>query len=214
MPTIIDYPQVLQRMQSQRLRCLYPSSGAFGFARGKIVHVVGWIGPPDPTLRPEALAQTRQVGQPYEVTMAAMAVGVWQDHLSGDAWAMPMSHWVYELDHASSAAWLPDVLQRIGIDPGMLRGRNNGSAIAFALDEADALRLLLQSLLQRLWTSDFMLAFPGHDILCTVHHHKQLWWTTTQQRLLELLPLNAACGSTCNDRTQTKGRNSNTGRSS
>ena len=33
--------------------------------------------------------------------------------------------------------------------------------------------------------SDFMLAFPGRSVLCTLHHHKQLWWTTTDENVID-----------------------------
>jgi hypothetical protein len=46
---------------------------------------------------------------------------------------------------------------------------------------------LVSQLLTHLRTSDFMLAFPGGPVLCTVHHHKQLWWQTTDAGLHEAL---------------------------
>jgi hypothetical protein len=186
MPRIIDHPRVLEQLQRQGLRSLYHNSGAFGLPDGVDVHVLGWIGPDDPTIRPALRPHTQQVPAPHPDNLAACAIAAWIAHLPVDALVMPMSHWAYELDHGSRT-WMPQALQQIGLDPGLLTGRNDGSAICFSADDSAAFRSLLRSLLQQLVASDFMIAFPGIDILCTIHHHQQLWWQMTDASLLEKL---------------------------
>ncbi len=177
MPWIIDYDAVLEQTRGQQLRSLYPMSGAFGFAEGAPTHVRGWIGPDDPTIRPAARAFVRGVPAPYEQTLTDWFIRTWQDHLPGKMWLLPMSHWHYELNFGS-CPWLAATLDRIGLDPGQLQDRNNGSAIEFAPDEHEPARLIIHRLLEMLLGSDFAVLFPGRDTLCTLHHHKQLWWVT------------------------------------
>jgi len=181
MPRIIDYPAVLETMRCRGMKSLYHNSGAFAFADASSVRHVGWIGPPDSTLRPAALPLTRRIPAPYESNLAQLATSLWQSHFPGDAWVMPLSHWAHELD--VNRAWLAPALQQIGIDPESLQNRNTGDAIAFAPTECHAFTQLLQRLLENLTTSDFALAFPTHPVLCTLHHHKQLWWSTTDEKL-------------------------------
>src|SRR5688500_9795877 len=104
---------------------------------------------------------------------------------------MPMAHWAFELDHGNRD-WLPMILERIGIDEKQLAGRNDAAAIAFDKKEPARMAMLLQSLLQHLTQSDYMLGFPGKPLLCTVHHHKQLWWSTTEPPHVEKLDALAA----------------------
>ena len=196
MPSIVDYPVVLDTLLGAGLESLYHNSGAFGFPRAVPAHHVGWIGPADSTLKPSALPLTRRVPEPYARTLAMLAVRMWAGHLPGPVWLMPRNHWAFELDHGNSG-WMPELLRGVGIDPAALSGRNDGAAIEFQVDEAETLVPALEKLLTGLWGSDFALAWPGRPILCTVHHHTQLWWTTTDANLLaalELLTRAAAAG--------------------
>ena len=182
MPTIIDYPSVLDQTRKQGLRSLYHNSGAFGFARDAKVFHAGWIGPPDETIRPAALALVQQLEPPYAAKLVDRLMRVWQSHLPGPMWVLPMSHWSFELDHGSKN-WMPDLLHRIGIDPAPLSPLNNAPAIAFAITETDPAGTLITGLLENLKSSDFALLFPNHPVTCTLHHHQQLWWTTTDASL-------------------------------
>ena len=182
MPQIVDYERVLQRMAAEGFRSLYHNSGAFGFARGVDFKYTGWIGPADGSIRAEARPLTRQVAPPYEANLARGAGDVWAEHLPGPAWVMPMSHWSYELDFGSRA-WMPAALNAIGVDGDELITRVNGAALQFEPAERVPFESLVVQLLSNLRTSDFMLAFPGRPVLCTVHHHKQLWWQTTDASL-------------------------------
>jgi hypothetical protein len=186
MPWIIDYEVVVEQMRLQQLKCNYYNSGAFGFADPKGVRHVGWIGPEDPTLRPAAREVARAVAPPYEANLAELLTKTWLEHFPGRVWAMPMSHWAYELDYGSRD-WMPAVIEHIGLDPGLLRSRNNGAAIEFATAESRHFRHFTQRLLEMLMASDFMLAFIGQPILCTLHHHKQLWWSTTEEKVVKVL---------------------------
>lgn len=186
MPQIIDYERVTDQLLGQGLECLYHNSGAFGFGKGVHTHVVGWIGPPDPTIRPAALPFTRAIPPPYESNLAALATRAWREHLGGPVWVMPKSHWHYELEFGSRA-WMPGLLEQIGLGAGDLEHRNNGAAIEFAPDEGSAFTVLVEGLLANLQGSDFNLVWPGQSVVCTVHHHKQLWWTTAVMNLVELL---------------------------
>ena len=51
MPWIIDYEMVLEQMRSQKFRCHYYNSGAFGFPDPAAVRTLAWIGPDDATPR-------------------------------------------------------------------------------------------------------------------------------------------------------------------
>jgi len=183
MPRIVDYSQVLERMRGCGFKSLYHNSGAFGFTDSPGLRHIGWIGPPDATLRPAALKFARQVQPPYEANLVSLALRLWQESLPGPLWLMPMSHWAYELD--VNEAWLGPALQSIQIDPALLKNRNTGDAIEFAQSESERFASLCQQLLERLTSSDYMLAFPNHPVLCTLHHHKQLWWSTTDQTLFD-----------------------------
>jgi len=186
-PQIIDHPVVLEQLAADGLLSLYHNSGAFGFAPGEVVHARGWIGPNDPTIRPAAREVARFLPEPHAATLARGALRMWLDHLGGGGvWVMPMSHWAYELDFGSRS-WLPDVLRSVGVDPAALEARHDGSALSFEVGEAATFESLLRGLLDGLTASDFMLAFPGRAVVCTVHHHRQLWWqardAVTVQRL-------------------------------
>lgn len=186
MPWIVDYSQVLQQMQGQGLRSLYYNSGAFGFAPEAAIQSVGWLGPEDPSLRPEARAIARQVPPPYERELTRRVVRAWQDHLPGSVWLMPKSHWAYELDFGSRD-WMPALLEHAEIDAGLLQPRTNAAAIEFALHETEPFSHVAEGLLRMLLGSDFALAFPGHPVTCTLHHHKQVWWTSTEPQLIKSL---------------------------
>jgi hypothetical protein len=190
MPRIVDYATVSQRMLAAGFVSLYHNSGAFGFARGAEVKMLGWIGPDDGTIRAEVRPFTRPVPPPHASNLAGMLVNA-RRHLPGDTWLMPKSHWHFEL-HDGHPDLLSTVLPEIGIDPALLRERNDGSAIAFAADENEPLRRALERLLGNMRQSDFLLAFPDAAdartrAVCTVHHHSQLWWQTDSLALFKLL---------------------------
>ena len=175
MPSIIDYPIVLQRMQQQGFKSLYHNSGAFALPPQPPASVVAWIGPPDPSIRPEALPLVRQIRSPFEFELAMMTRWQWEKNFAaGVAWLMPMSHWAFEC----SQDWMVSLLKSNGLDPKALRNRNDAAAIQFELAEGHEFGFFLRDLLTNLISSDFTLAFPGQSTLCTVHHHKQLWWST------------------------------------
>ena len=182
MATVVTYSLVLSRMLSQGMQSLYHNSGAFGFAPEMKTHFCGWIGPADPTVRPEAAHLIHLVPPPYEANLTNLLLKLWRDRLDGPLWVMPKSHWSYELQFGGRE-WLPDLLREVGVDPSLLVERNNAAALAFDPSESSKAAHLAQRLLQMLRGSDFALAFPGHPMLCTLHHHKQLWWVTTDQEL-------------------------------
>ena len=186
MPWIIEYDCVLEQMRQHGLKCNYHNSGAFAFPEPKDVRTLGWVGPPDETIRPQVRPLTRQVGEPYEENLARLCTGVWQTNFPGRVWAMPMSHWSYELNYGSRD-WMPALIENVELDPGLLEGRNNAAAIEFSAEEGPLLQHFVQRLLEMLLGSDFMLAFVGRPVLCTVHHHKQLWWQTTEGGVLAAL---------------------------
>jgi hypothetical protein len=186
LPRIIDYPDVLSRLTSQGLVSLYHNSGAFGFPKGIESFARGWIGPADPTIRPQARELTRQVAEPYEKSLAELTTRVWVEALPGPVWVMPKSHWSYELDFGSKT-WMPQALASCGMGSELLIARNNAAAIEFLPDESVHFASLLTALLKNLIGSDFALAFPGREIIATVHHHKQVWWMTTKGDLVKQL---------------------------
>ena len=71
------------------LRSLYYNSGAFGFPNGVATSFVGWIGPDDPSIRAEAMAQARRVAPPYEQSLADLAARAWETIFPGPVWVMP-----------------------------------------------------------------------------------------------------------------------------
>lgn len=186
MPWIVEYEQVLDQMRGQGLRSLYYNSGAFGFPEGIATHAVGWVGPADPSLRPAARESAVAVPPPYEPTLAQRVIRAWQDCLPGKVWLMPKSHWAYELDFGSRD-WMPSLLERAGIDAGLLQPRTNAAALEFKLDEAEPFGHVVEGLLRMLLGSDFALAFPGRPVVCTIHHHKQVWWQSSDAGLIERL---------------------------
>jgi hypothetical protein len=191
LPWIIDYPVVLEHMREQRFKSLYYNSGAFGFPPDVKTHVVGWLGPPDLTLKAHVLDAAHFLPEPHEENLARLLLRAREQHFPGRAWVMPMSHWSYELDFGSRD-WMPSVLEHIGIDPGLLQHRNNAAAIEFAPDEPAMLEHFVTRLLQMLQQSDFAICFPRHPVVCTLHHHKQLWWQTSDAKLADSLRLLAS----------------------
>src|SRR5258708_31261992 len=105
-----------------------------------------------------------------------------------------MSHWAYELNYGSRD-WMPALLENLELDPGLLENRNNAAAIEFGATEIEPFTHFTERLLMMLQTSDFMLAFPGRQVLCTLHHHNQLWSTTTQAEVIEAVE--AMVGGAC-----------------
>lgn len=186
MPWIVDYSAVLEQMRRQEMRSLYYNSGAFGFPEGAAVESLGWIGPDDPSLRPEARILTRTVPAPHEANLTRLVVRAWDDLLPGKVWLMPKSHWAYELDFGSRD-WLPALLEHAGIDSGLLAPRTNAAAIEFTPAEVEPFSHVVEGLLRMLLGSDFALAFPDRPVACTLHHHKQVWWTTSQPQLITSL---------------------------
>jgi hypothetical protein len=127
MPWIIDYPLVQEQMRQGGFKSLYYNSGAFGFVDASNVKTIGWIGLGDSTLKPAAREVARSVPAPFEENLARLCTQVWEKSIGGKAWIMPMSHWAYELDFGSHD-WMPDALDAIGIDAGLLQDRTNGAA--------------------------------------------------------------------------------------
>ena len=183
---MVDYADVTAQMTADGMRSLYFNSGAFGFAADQAVHTRGWICSPDNSIREAARPFVRKVTPPDEATLARLATRAWLEHLPGDVWVLPMSHWAYELDFGS-VEWMPEMLAAVGIDFGVLKARTSGDAIAFATDEGSPFAAALEQLLRRLKLSDFALAFPGRAVRCTVHHHKQLWWQTSDVNVIARL---------------------------
>jgi hypothetical protein len=124
------------------------------------------------------MALTRRVAEPYVATLAAVCTRMWTEGLGGGAftWVMPKSHWAYELMFGS-AEWMPQLLRETGVSPEDLGGRHDASALQFSRGEEAQFERFLAALLGNLFGSDFLLAWPGYPLVCTVHHHKQLWWT-------------------------------------
>jgi len=185
-PKLIEYEQVVEHMTALGMRSLYYNSGAFGPIDTSPTKFVGWIGPDDPSIRPEALAAARRVPAPCELKLVELVGRAWREFFPGPAWIMPKSHWAYELDFGSKQ-WMPAALAQLGIDAANLAPRTNAPAIEFDLSEFTLFHQFVQTLLENLRGSDFALAFPDHPTLCTIHHHKQIWWVTTDARELEQL---------------------------
>lgn len=174
-------------MAEQGFLSLYYNSGSFGFPPGVEKQVIGWIGPPDSTIRSEALPFTRRVPEPHVTHLIDGLNRVRQRMLRGDVWVMPASHWAYELDFGSRE-WLPEVLGSIGVDAAELAQLTNGAAISFGENEVKEFDSFLRQLLDNLsGSSDFQLAWPGKPVLCTLHHHKQLWWTMSDAELFRTI---------------------------
>jgi hypothetical protein len=186
MPKVLDYGEAMELLRARRIACVYPHSGALGFEADVATHSVGWIGPDDPTIRPDVRRITHSVSPPFETNLARLLVSAWQEILPGVAWVMPASHWAFELDFGS-ASWLPDVLRDIGVDPAQLEPLTTGAPIEFAPDESAAMEQLACALLERLAQSDFTIAFPDHPVICRLHHHKQLWWTGADALVIDAL---------------------------
>jgi hypothetical protein len=185
-PWIVDYTRVLQQMRDQGFKSLYYNSGAFGFEEGVATRSVGWVGPEDPSLKPEAREMTCPVPAPYERELSVRVVRALREMFPGKVWVMPKSHWAYELDYGSRD-WLPALLEHAGVDAGLLQKRTNASAVEFSLHETEGFSHLVEGLLRMLLGSDFALAFPGYPVVCTLHHHKQVWWTSTDGSLIDAL---------------------------
>lgn len=183
MPRIVDYPEVTKAMTARGFVSLYHNSGAFGYAAGSTVHVAGWIGPEDPSIRPAAMRHARRVGAPYDQNLADTLVRACEGAV---AWLMPKSHWHYEL-HFGNRELLEEVLRELKIDPALLVDRNDGSAIEFTASERELLRETARRLLGRLRGSDFLVALPDRATVCTIHHHQQLWLQTTDETIVRAL---------------------------
>lgn len=183
MPWIIDYATVLDRLQALGLRCNYPNGGAFGYPPEAGAQIRGWIGPPDDTIKTTARSLARFIPPPHEQNLAHLAEAAWQQHLTGNVWVMPASHWSFELNYGSRD-WMPALIENLDLDPGQLTSRNNASAIEFSPDESPQFAHFIQRLLENLLSSDFVLVFPKAHTVCTLHHHKQLWWCTIDSQVL------------------------------
>ena len=198
MPRIVDYSTVVERMTSEGFKSLYYNSGAFGFAGNVETISRGWIGKPDASIRPAALPLVRRVSEPFEANLASSLVQAWSGYLAGIVWAMPKSHWAFELEFGSRA-WMPDELSRLGIDLKVLEPLNNAPAIEFNLADREMFGGFVTKLLLNLAQSDFQLVFPGRRTICTVHSRRQLWWTTTDSTVAagldSVLPVNADEGT-------------------
>ncbi len=145
---IIDYDVVLQRLTGKGLVCNYHNSGAFAFGREVETKIIGWIGPEDLTIREAMLPQIMRVPAPYPANLARLAARVHVELLGDAVWAMPMSHWAYELEFGSGS-WMPNLLAGVGVDAADLRTRNNAAAVEFAAGEA-GFDIFVRGLLERL----------------------------------------------------------------
>jgi len=183
-PTVIDYPTVLETLERCGLRCVYPNSGAFGLPPDGASHIVGWCAGDDSTIRPEMRSVVRIVPPPASASLAALLERAWQHHVPGPIWLMPASHWAYELQFGG-AEWLAELLAGHGIDSQVLRSRSDGSAVEFHSKEAELFSAMVEALFDRLTASDFTVAFPGHPVVATLHHHQQIWWQTTNRGIWE-----------------------------
>jgi hypothetical protein len=184
---IVDYDAVLEALLGQGLKSLYYNSGSFGFPPGVATQTIGWIGPPDRTIRPEALSFTRQIAPPHTQHLTELTLRAWGEFLPGVVWAMPRSHWAYELDFGSND-WMPPVLAKCGVDSAELAPLTTGAAIEFNWEDSGQFASFLATLLDNLsGSSDFQLVWPGRQVVCTVHHHKQLWWTTSDGPIYQAL---------------------------
>lgn len=192
MPKIIEYKIAFEQLSQEGLICHYHNSGAFGFPPKTATQSRGWIGPADASIQPSARALVHSVPPPYEANLTILAERAWRELLPGPVWAMPKSHWAYELEFGNRE-WMVDLLEKIGIDPHKLTGVNNAAAIEFASTDSILFQIFTKQLLEKLTASDFSLAFPGRGTICTIHSHKQLWWTTMVPSVAvgldQLLPL-------------------------
>ena len=168
------------------MRSLYYNSGVFGFPADVPARSLGWIGPPDETIRESAKPLVRQISEPYEANLTDLLVKAWKEILPGRIWVMPASHWAYELDFGSKE-WMPALLEGIGVDPGLLQHRTTAAAIEFAPEEFPALSHFTLRLLEMLQASDFAIAFPHRKVVCSIHHHRQLWWTSAEDAVSDAL---------------------------
>jgi hypothetical protein len=187
MPHIVDYALVLEKLLGRGLVSLYHNSGAFGFPRSEDVKLLGWIGPDDGSIRTDLCKRTRRVPEPHAATLAHRLVAA-REILAGEAWLMPKSHWHFEL-HDGHPRLLESLLPAIGIEPSTLRDRNDGSAIAFSIDDDDLLRHTTARLLGGMRQSDFSIVFPeaASPAIVTLHHHRQIWWQTIDVVLIAAL---------------------------
>ena len=176
MPGVIDYSVVLPRLRERGFISLYHNSGAFGFPADAQVTSIGWLEADDPTIRPAARSLVRRVESIEKLLPQAL------ERIAGDAWLMPKSHWHYEL-HFGNRELLEALLPRLGIDPAMLRDRNDGSAIEFSTQKRDLLKQAVREMLGALVGSDFSIVFADAATVCTIHHHRQLWWQTTDKSI-------------------------------
>jgi hypothetical protein len=183
LPTIVEYDRVVARMSGQGMRCLYHNSGAFGPAAGAPTHFAGWLGPEDPTIRPEARVHARQVAGPFEATLASLTTRAWLEVLPGPAWVMPKSHWAHDLD-LGRKAWMSEALRQADIDSAPLATLNVAAAIEFQPHEAARFTVFVQTLLEHLLGSDFAVAYPGRPVVATIHHHKQVWWLSENESII------------------------------
>ena len=184
MPRIIDYSTVLSQMQSFKMKCVYYNSAAFAFLPDVVSHTVGYIGPADSSIRPEALAMTYAIAEPYSENLAQLATQFWQQHLPGQIWIAPKSHWAHELQHGARN-WLDQLLRQVQIDPAHLADLTNAAAIEFSMHEKDSFQVVVKALMESLVGSDFAILSPNFSLICTIHHHKQLWWTFADANLLQ-----------------------------
>jgi hypothetical protein len=181
---IIEYPIALAKLLDLGMVCNYFNGGAFGFPKNITTKVFGWTAGEDASIRAELRSSTKAFSQPAAEKMAEAASSAWINHLPGPAWIMPLSHWAFELDFGSKS-WLAPLLESVQVKPFLLANRADASPLEFQADEQAKMKMFVQSLLENLSSSDFMLAFPEHPVLCTIHHHKQLWWISSDRGLLE-----------------------------
>jgi hypothetical protein len=189
---VIDHATVLSEMTRRGFRSLYHNSGAFGFAADADIKYIGWVGPPDPTVRPSMLPNCIPIDKPYETNLAHLAARAWREELGRRAWIMPMNHWASELEHSTNARWLATSLDHLGIEISQLHPTNTAAAVEFAGDgDREAFQSFIETILANLQSSDFAIVFPDQGsaqaVLCTLHHHCQIWWQSLSPEVVDML---------------------------
>lgn len=165
-------------MQAHGWRCVYHNSGCFAPTGNAPPLYVGWIGPEDPTIRPEMRELAVTIPPPDASVLAELTTCAWRTLFPGEVWLMPASHWAFELHHSPHRIWLEELILRLGLNPSDLTVRTDASAICFQADQSQIFERTCSELLDRLESSDFTVAFPGHPVVGLLHHHRQVWWTT------------------------------------
>ncbi len=98
---------------------------------------VGWVGPPDPTIRPAARTLARHVPPPYEPNLADLATSAWLDHLPGPAPRVAQESLGVRAG-LRPAWWMPSALRDVGVDAQSLVAETTGVELEFQPADAEA----------------------------------------------------------------------------